>query len=304
LSNVSFPGAVPYTEVPHVLARIDVAILPFHINQITDVTNPLKLYEYLASGIPVVATRLRELAEIGPTIPGLVRLAADAADFLAGAAEAKASLGQSFSMYAARKFAADNSWLHRAATVVDKIVKAGADLELRDPEWSRRQGSLLAYNREKPGRPVNGSIGSLGSAPVLRFMESMVEPADVVGLRFPIFAPYAGIYRIDLLLRADGGEAALSSGRRWVVSLAGRRVAERSPLSASDVTRVLHVEALPAGIHYLAVELHALEHARAEHLGRLELERFEMSVAPKVEDEGTVVVEVSDVRMDRKDVRS
>ena len=48
--NVAFTGAVPYDTVPSILSRLDVAILPFVANAITDATNPLKLYEYSRSG--------------------------------------------------------------------------------------------------------------------------------------------------------------------------------------------------------------------------------------------------------------
>jgi glycosyltransferase involved in cell wall biosynthesis len=54
--NVHFLGAVPYDEVPAYLAHMDVCLLPHTQNALTASMNPLKLYEYLAAGRPVVST--------------------------------------------------------------------------------------------------------------------------------------------------------------------------------------------------------------------------------------------------------
>lgn len=54
--NVHFLGAVPYAEVPAFLAHMDVCLLPHTQNALTASMNPLKLYEYLAAGRPVVTT--------------------------------------------------------------------------------------------------------------------------------------------------------------------------------------------------------------------------------------------------------
>jgi glycosyltransferase involved in cell wall biosynthesis len=60
LPNVHFLGQKPYDAIPHYLQRLDVTIIPYRglINRET--RNPLKLYEYLAAGKPVVATPIAE----------------------------------------------------------------------------------------------------------------------------------------------------------------------------------------------------------------------------------------------------
>lgn len=62
LPNVNFHGEIPYESVPSAIARFDVCIIPFKINDLTLATNPVKVYEYLATGRPVVSTALPELA--------------------------------------------------------------------------------------------------------------------------------------------------------------------------------------------------------------------------------------------------
>lgn len=59
--NVHFTGAFPYRELPSLLAACDVGLVPFIRNELTQAVSPLKLFEYLACGLPTVATRLDEI---------------------------------------------------------------------------------------------------------------------------------------------------------------------------------------------------------------------------------------------------
>lgn len=56
LSNVHFLGRVSYSELPAVLRRFSVGMIPHKVDEFTDSMNPLKLYEYLAAGLPVLST--------------------------------------------------------------------------------------------------------------------------------------------------------------------------------------------------------------------------------------------------------
>jgi glycosyltransferase involved in cell wall biosynthesis len=57
LPNVFHLPAVSYDKLPGVLAQFTVGLIPFRYNELTRGVNPNKMYEYLASGLPVVATR-------------------------------------------------------------------------------------------------------------------------------------------------------------------------------------------------------------------------------------------------------
>src|ERR1017187_1481627 len=78
LSNVHLLGRRSYQSLPAYCKTFDVAILPFVVNELTVAANPLKLREYLAAGLPAVATPLPEVLKVG----GLVRLARTPAEFL------------------------------------------------------------------------------------------------------------------------------------------------------------------------------------------------------------------------------
>jgi GT2 family glycosyltransferase/glycosyltransferase involved in cell wall biosynthesis len=61
LPNVLLLGEKPYQDLPQYLHTFDVGIIPFKRNQLTQATNPVKLFEYLSAGKAVVATNLDEL---------------------------------------------------------------------------------------------------------------------------------------------------------------------------------------------------------------------------------------------------
>ena len=60
-NNVHWFGPKPFEDIPAYLQRFDVAIIPFVTNAATNTMSPIKLYEYLAAGKPVVATELAEV---------------------------------------------------------------------------------------------------------------------------------------------------------------------------------------------------------------------------------------------------
>ena len=55
-SNVHLLGSVPFEEMPSMLKGFDVAIIPFKKDEVSNTIFPLKLFEYLGSGVPVVST--------------------------------------------------------------------------------------------------------------------------------------------------------------------------------------------------------------------------------------------------------
>ena len=79
LPNVALLGEKPYAELPRLVAGWDCFIIPFKRIPLTEATNPVKAYEMLATGKPVVAVDLPELRPMARD--GLLSLADDAARF-------------------------------------------------------------------------------------------------------------------------------------------------------------------------------------------------------------------------------
>ena len=63
LPNIHLLGARDYQQLPHYLRGFDVATIPARSNPYTASMFPMKFFEYLAAGVPVVATQLPALAE-------------------------------------------------------------------------------------------------------------------------------------------------------------------------------------------------------------------------------------------------
>ena len=54
--NVHLIGAIPYAQIPDAMTQFDVCIVPHVESAFTESLNPIKLWEYLASGKPIVST--------------------------------------------------------------------------------------------------------------------------------------------------------------------------------------------------------------------------------------------------------
>ena len=67
LQNVYLLGKQPYNKLPQFLYNSDVGIIPFDVKNCADLVHsihPLKLYEYMACGLPVVSVEWEELRQI------------------------------------------------------------------------------------------------------------------------------------------------------------------------------------------------------------------------------------------------
>lgn len=113
LPNVRLLGQRPYEEMPALLRRFDACVIPFLVNDITEATNPVKLYEYLSGGKPVVSPRLTELLPF----EDLCYLAEGHDDFLAKLEQALAEPLDDSRRDQRRAVAADNDWRERHATL-------------------------------------------------------------------------------------------------------------------------------------------------------------------------------------------
>lgn len=66
--NIIFTGDIEYNELPNIMKNIDIAIIPHRVDKFTNSMNPLKLYEYLAAGKPVITTKIAGVAKISPYV--------------------------------------------------------------------------------------------------------------------------------------------------------------------------------------------------------------------------------------------
>ncbi|MHB9148994.1 MAG: glycosyltransferase [Thermoleophilia bacterium] len=112
LPNVHLLGGRPLAELPAYLKGLDVALIPYKLNELSRNIFPLKLYEYLAGGVPVVSAALPELAGFADEI----LLAQSPQEYPALVARALAE--DTPGRRAARVALAErNTWDHRVETI-------------------------------------------------------------------------------------------------------------------------------------------------------------------------------------------
>ncbi|GAA1485941.1 glycosyltransferase family 4 protein [Brachybacterium fresconis] len=120
--RVTFRGAVAPELVPEVLRGFDIATAPYPAGE--HYFSPLKVYEYLAAGVPVIASAIGTLpdvlrhGELGVLVePGDVDALATALDHLAGDPARRARLGR-----AARETAvAEHDWRSRCRALLETM---------------------------------------------------------------------------------------------------------------------------------------------------------------------------------------
>jgi glycosyltransferase involved in cell wall biosynthesis len=110
--NLHFLGLKPQAYLPGYLAHADIGILPWRVCAITQATSPLKIYEYLAMGKPVVAPTLNPLRNVPHVL-----LADSPEDFLSKVRQAQPLHLHDKKL---RDFLADNSWESR----IDSLSRA------------------------------------------------------------------------------------------------------------------------------------------------------------------------------------
>jgi glycosyltransferase involved in cell wall biosynthesis len=116
--GVDYRGEVSHADLPAALAGTDVFVIPYRINTLTRGISPAKIYECLATGIPVVSTPLPELERLG----GHVYLAEGAEGF-AEVLRRLPRLETEEKMRARIELARENSWEARFKTVEKEILR-------------------------------------------------------------------------------------------------------------------------------------------------------------------------------------
>ncbi|WP_411274580.1 glycosyltransferase [Daejeonella sp.] len=62
-SNIHYLGSKTYDELPAYLSGWDIALIPFLLNESTRFISPTKTPEYLAAGVPVISTPIRDVVD-------------------------------------------------------------------------------------------------------------------------------------------------------------------------------------------------------------------------------------------------
>lgn len=116
LRNVYYLGEKPYSVLPSYLAHFDVATVMFRKSKLTKSVNPVKVFEYLAGGKPVVSTVIPEIVGF----PG-VRVAATREKFLSAI---DTSLREKPDLKAIDSFLKDKTWVSRFLRACKPLIRS------------------------------------------------------------------------------------------------------------------------------------------------------------------------------------
>ena len=117
--NVHFLGPKPFESLPSYLKAMDVCTIPYRVTGNTQLADPLKLYEYLAAGKPIVSVS-REFAD---DVQPFVDKGIDAGDWIDAIDEALSR--DSPELRAARQAVArENTWDRRIAQISNLVSSA------------------------------------------------------------------------------------------------------------------------------------------------------------------------------------
>ena len=130
--NIHFLGPRKYSDLPSYLKEFDVATVPFVFHDVTLSASPVKFYEYLASGVPVVASRLPDFEPFAH----LTELVSTPDEFVAGLENA-VNLDTAAKRERRMTEARNHSWASRFAEV-DRLIQTAIDrkqhADIRDPD--------------------------------------------------------------------------------------------------------------------------------------------------------------------------
>ena len=119
LKNIHLTGPVPYRCIPEMMAEFDLCMVPHVENSFTNSLNPLKLWEYLAAGKPIVSTNVAGFRDY----PALCRIGSGVDEFVAACRAALAENGERTAERRAE--AAKHSWDQRIDTLLQCLGSAG-----------------------------------------------------------------------------------------------------------------------------------------------------------------------------------
>ncbi|ADO47916.1 glycosyltransferase [[Enterobacter] lignolyticus] len=128
VENIHFLGEIPYEQLTSYLQDFDVCLIPFKLIELTLCTNPVKVYEYLAAGKPVVCTAMPEVKAIND----VVHVADSSMEFIELINVAMDESKNDKLCDARKAWAKNHDWRSRAQQLLNEIIK----LDIKKPKVS------------------------------------------------------------------------------------------------------------------------------------------------------------------------
>ena len=179
-ANVTMLGAKPHAELPAYVREFDVGIVPYRLSDYTANVYPTKLNEYLAMGIPVVASDLFEIRRFNLAHGDIVAVARDGAEF-AGAITRALQDGLPPEVARRVEVARRNSWSSRIAQMSAVIAEATAVRASQEEGWDARLRRAYRRARQRTAELVVGLVAAyllLFQTPLVWVVASPLKVVD------------------------------------------------------------------------------------------------------------------------------
>ena len=118
LCNVTIMGPIPYDKLPYYAHCFSVATVPFLVNDITKSTSPIKLFEYMAMGKPIVTTDMPECRKYKSVLIGK-----NHGEFIKKIDEALSLKDNKDYQNILNREAVENSWETKAKEILEVVRK-------------------------------------------------------------------------------------------------------------------------------------------------------------------------------------
>lgn len=117
-NNFTYLGKKEYSELPLYASFFDICIIPFIINDITISTSPVKVFEYMALGKPIVTTDLPECKKYKSVITSKTN-----EDFIRNVEKTENLINDDKYLKLLKDEATDNIWDKKAKELIQFITK-------------------------------------------------------------------------------------------------------------------------------------------------------------------------------------
>lgn len=120
--NVHFLGPRDYKVLKNYASKIDILTIPFVINDITNATSPVKIFEYMALKKPIVTTNMYECRKYITVLIG-----EDHQDFIEKLKIAYENKDDQKYLKLLDNEAKENDWSKKATAIVEMLIKVEND---------------------------------------------------------------------------------------------------------------------------------------------------------------------------------
>ncbi len=117
VQNIEMLGYRPYESLPALTQDVDIFMLPFHISELTLSVSPVKLFEYFATGKPVISTALPECSKYETVF------IIDHDNYAQQIQNAQEMIGDKDYIEQSISYAKENSWDAKVRLIAENIKK-------------------------------------------------------------------------------------------------------------------------------------------------------------------------------------